>query len=256
MSNEQDNTDLDAWFFEEMKSKSEKKTKGNDPVYVAILPPGIGGSATYLIATDYFGGLDHATENGSFATLPEYAVRFATARDAIAFAETHSWIVMNKKDSNTLIDVNARVKEIKEGHHWNFPHRFKIPSNSTRLEYSMKHYCCIVKYGRDGTNIRVVMVVVQSDCPITSNGDLIREPPIVGRVTSLAKSFKMAEPSYAVAFIIAMAQEVEAAMRRGSFPNPNLEIHDIFVTNLMQTDLPEETLGTHLLGEIVYAFSI
>jgi hypothetical protein len=252
MSNEQDdfNAELDAMFFEERKSKSEKKVHGNDPVYVVINPPGIGGNTAYLITTDYFGGLDHATENGSFATLPQYAVRFATARDAIAFAETHGWIVMNKKDSNTLIDVNARIKEIKEGHHWNFPHRVKIPSNG------MKHYCCIVKYGRDGTNIRVVMVVVQSDCPITSNRDLIQEPPIVGRVTSLAKGFKMAEPGYPVAFIIAMAQEVEAAMRRRSFPNPNLEIPDIFVTNLMQTDLPEETLGTHFLGEIVYSFSI
>ena len=120
----------------------------------------------------------------------------------------------------------------------------------------MKHYCCMVEFGLEGTNTRVVMVVVQSDWPITSNRDLIWEPPIVGRVTSLAKRFKTAEPGYAVAFIIAMAQEVEAAMRRGSFPNPNLEIPDIFVTNLMQTDLPKETLGTHLLGEIVYAFSI
>ena len=115
MSNDEDNADLDSWFFEQRKSKQEKKIQGNDPVYVAILPPGVGGNSTYLIATNYFGGLDHATDNGSFVTLDEYAVRFATARDAIAFAEMHGWIVMNKKDSNTLIDVNARIKEIKGG---------------------------------------------------------------------------------------------------------------------------------------------
>jgi len=120
----------------------------------------------------------------------------------------------------------------------------------------MKHYCCIIEFGLEGENTRVTMVVAQSDWPITSGRDLLSDPPIVGRVTSLGKRFKTAGGGYAAAFITAMAQQVEAAMRRGSFPPPNLEIPDIFVTNLMQTNLPEKTMGTHFLGEIVYSFSI
>jgi hypothetical protein len=99
------------------------------------------------------------------------------------------------------------------------------------------------------------MVVARADWPITHNTDLFFQPPIVGRVTSLAKSFKNNGATYADAFTIAMVQEIEAAMRRGSFPNPNLEIPDIFVTNLMQTNLPEP-IGEHFLGMIVYAFSV
>ncbi len=120
----------------------------------------------------------------------------------------------------------------------------------------MKHYCCIVEsISLEGTGSRVVMVVASSDWPITNSRDLLSDPPIVGRVTSLGKRFKTAEHGYAQAFIIAMAREIEAAMRRGSFPAPNLGIPDIFVTNLMRTNLPKET-STHFLGEIVYSFSI
>lgn len=120
----------------------------------------------------------------------------------------------------------------------------------------MKHYCCIIETSLEGNNTRVVMVVASSDWPINSGNDLLTNPPIVGRVTALGKRFKTAGRGYGTAFIIAMCQEVEAAMRRGSFPNPNLEIPDIFVTNLMQTDLPKETIGGHEFGEIVYSFSI
>jgi hypothetical protein len=99
-----------------------------------------------------------------------------------------------------------------------------------------------------------MMVVVRGDWPIKRNTDLVANPPIVGRVTSLAKRFKTQGAEYAHAFIIAMAQEVEVAIRRGSFPPSNLEIPDIFVTNLMYTNLPE-AMGEHFLGQMVYSFS-
>ena len=122
----------------------------------------------------------------------------------------------------------------------------------------MKHYCCIIESQtlEDDMYTRLVMAVAKSDWQINSGQDLLSDPPIVGRVTSRGKRFKTAGRGYGTAFIIAMCKEIEAAMRRGSFPNPNLEIPDIFVTNLMQTDLPKETLGAHFLGEIVYSFSI
>ena len=120
----------------------------------------------------------------------------------------------------------------------------------------MKHYCCIIEFSPEDENTRVVMVVASSDWPINSGQDLLSDPPIVGRVTSRGKRFKTAGRGYGTAFIIAMCKEIETAMRRGSFPNPNLEIPDIFVANLMRTDLPTETIGAHFLGEIVYSFSI
>jgi hypothetical protein len=122
----------------------------------------------------------------------------------------------------------------------------------------MKHYCCIIESQslEDEIYTRLVMVVASSDWPIKSSRDLESDPPIIGRVTSRGKRFKTAGRGYGTAFIIAMCQEIEAAMRRGGFPNPNLEIPDEFVTNLIQNDLPKATLGTHFIGEIVYSFSI
>jgi len=119
----------------------------------------------------------------------------------------------------------------------------------------MKHYCCIIEITTEGTCRRVTMAVACSDWPIIQNGDLLSAPPIVGRVTSLTKSLTKNDGPYLHAFTIAMAREIEAAMRRGSFPNANLEIPDIFATNLMKTNLPEP-IGYHFLGMIAYAFSI
>ena len=120
----------------------------------------------------------------------------------------------------------------------------------------MKYYCCIVEsVTLEGESSRVSMVVVRGDWPITCNTDLLAEPPIIGRVTSLAKRFKTHGADYAHAFIITMAREIESAMRRGSFPALNLEIPDIFVTNLMGANLPE-AMGEHFLGPMVYSFSI
>ena len=122
----------------------------------------------------------------------------------------------------------------------------------------MNHYCCIVDTVEpEGTGTRVLMVVANSGTrePVTHQRMLVSSPPIVGKVTSLAKSFENHGDTYAQAFTIAMAQEVESAMRRGSFPNLNLEIPDIFVDNLMQTYLPNY-IGHHFLGLIVYTFSV
>jgi hypothetical protein len=94
-------------------STEKEKTQENSPIHVAILPPGVGGLKLYVISTDEYGGMKFATEDGSFVTFHRKAVGFATVSDAIAFAEMHGWIVMNKRDNHTLIDVNARIKEIK-----------------------------------------------------------------------------------------------------------------------------------------------
>jgi hypothetical protein len=126
----------------------------------------------------------------------------------------------------------------------------------------MKHYCCIVsEVMPENMGTRVVMLVARSDWPITQSRDLWSDPPIVGRVVALsAKRFDKAEPGYGRAFIIAMAQEVEAAMRRGSFPPINLEIPDALVAYVMHThsldELDKYSLGKHFLGLVVYPFSI
>jgi hypothetical protein len=99
------------------------------------------------------------------------------------------------------------------------------------------------------------LVVASSERPIHGPYDLLAEPPIVGRVTALAKRFKTEGALYAQAFIITMAREIEAAMRRGSFPYPDMVIPDIFVINLMGSNLPK-SMGEHFLGHIVYSFSI
>lgn len=71
-------------------------------MHVVIMPPGVGGLKSYVIATDEYGGMKFATEDGSFEILDWKAVRFATARDAIAYAERQGWTVMNKASSDTI----------------------------------------------------------------------------------------------------------------------------------------------------------
>lgn len=71
-------------------------------MHVVVMPPGVGGLKSYVIATDEYGGMKFATEDGSFEILDWKAVRFATARDAIAYAERQGWTVMNKASSDTI----------------------------------------------------------------------------------------------------------------------------------------------------------
>lgn len=73
---------------------------------VAIIPPGVSGSQGYMISRDR-PSMSFATEDGGWVDFSKRfnAVQFATARDAIQFAERRGWTVMNKKDGNSLIDV-------------------------------------------------------------------------------------------------------------------------------------------------------
>lgn len=80
-------------------------------MHVVVIPPNVMGNSHYIISRDR-PSHDNATAAGTWVDAAtdmfhgfRDAVQFRNARDAIAFAESHGWIVMNKKDSNSLIDV-------------------------------------------------------------------------------------------------------------------------------------------------------
>lgn len=75
-------------------------------MYVVVIPPREVGRG-YVIARDQ-PSFSFATADGlwvGFLKSWREAIQFSTQRDAIEFAETHGWTVMNKKDDDSLIDV-------------------------------------------------------------------------------------------------------------------------------------------------------
>ncbi len=120
----------------------------------------------------------------------------------------------------------------------------------------MNHYCCIVSaIEPEGTGSRFTMLVARTNSRIDHPYTLEWNPLIVGTVTSRGKSIKQEGGIYAQAFLTAMCQQIEQAMRRGTFPNLDLVIPDTLVRQLMQTDMPEP-IGQHPKGMIFYAFSV
>lgn len=75
-------------------------------MYVAVIPPGVGGNRGYVISREQ-PSFSFATEDGTWVDFLRRteAIQFVTAKDAIEFAEMHGWTVMNKKDNDSLIDV-------------------------------------------------------------------------------------------------------------------------------------------------------
>jgi len=80
-------------------------------MYVVVIPPNVMGNASYIISTDTPPN-DFATAAGTWVDASRDmfrgfrdAVQFRNARDAIAFAESHGWTVMNKADDNNLVNV-------------------------------------------------------------------------------------------------------------------------------------------------------
>ena len=80
-------------------------------MYVVVIPPNIMGNGSYIINRDTPSN-DFATASGTWVDSSRDmsrgfrdAMQFNNARDAIAFAESHGWTVMNKKDGNSLVNV-------------------------------------------------------------------------------------------------------------------------------------------------------
>ena len=120
----------------------------------------------------------------------------------------------------------------------------------------MNHYCCIISsVGPEGSGTRYIMLVAKTSHQLQKADALEWSPQIVGTVTSRAHSMKDENAGYAQAYSTVMCQQIEQAMRRGSFPNLELIIPDALVREAMMTSMPEP-IGYHPQGMIVYSFSI
>ena len=120
----------------------------------------------------------------------------------------------------------------------------------------MNHYCCIISVIEpEGTGTRFTILVARTNYRIDKPNALEWDPPIVGTVTSLAKNIKQESTSYVHAFAITMCQQIEQAIRRGTFPNLDLVIPDTLVRQLMRTPMPDY-IGQHPQGMIAYTFSV
>src|SRR5688572_26252875 len=104
----------------------------------------------------------------------------------------------------------------------------------------MNHYCCIISsIEPDGTGSRFTILVARTSHLIQDSRTLEWEPPIIGTVTSVAQDIKQNGATYAQAFSTAMCQQIEQAIRRGSFPNLDLVIPDTLVRQVMLTKMPD-----------------
>ena len=72
---------------------------------VIIFPPNISDTGYYVIATREV-PYKYATARGNWVgDIFGETAQFRTARDAISFAESRGWTILNKADKNNLIDV-------------------------------------------------------------------------------------------------------------------------------------------------------
>ena len=80
-------------------------------MYVIVIPPNVMGNGSYLIGTgaspDRLVTATGTLVDASRDMINGFrdAIQFSSAKDAIAYAESHGWTVMNKADGNTLVRV-------------------------------------------------------------------------------------------------------------------------------------------------------